>query len=254
MLEEGEEVDRRRRPTPRPRREGGRTRPPAAGRARAPAESSTSSFQRASSAATRRAIVRSGVTTAIVAAPSSSASRMAIAMPTASSCSLRATRSVDPGECDRDRSGRRLRGPEGGPSLGRLGRAQRLREELRPHRRRGVPRARAGPRPRARCRARRPAASGANCGCPKAAAGTAPASPIAAQPASSSCWSRPGSTTAPFGSRAIALSSSAVAGIEPVEPAAMIGAVGLSVFRRSAAARISVSRRSTGSTRPSSAR
>ena len=40
---------------------------------------------------------------------------------------------------------------------------------------------------------------------------------------SSSAMSRPGSTTAPLGSRAIAESSSAVAGMEPVEPAAITG-------------------------------
>ena len=45
-------------------------------------------------------------------------------------------------------------------------------------------------------------------------------------PSSSRCISRPGSTTAPFGKKAIVLSSSAVAGIDPVEPAAITGPLG----------------------------
>ena len=63
--------------------------------------------------------------------------------------------------------------------------------------------------------------------------------------------SRPGSTTAPCGSRAIVAISSAVAGIEPVEPATITGA---SVLRasRAASALISASRRAAGSIHPRS--
>ncbi len=57
----------------------------------APAELSTASFQRASSTATRRAMARSGVTSATVVSGFSTASRIASAMAVASSCSLRAT-------------------------------------------------------------------------------------------------------------------------------------------------------------------
>jgi hypothetical protein len=49
------------------------------------------------------------------------------------------------------------------------------------------------------------------------------APPIVSQEASSRSMSRPGSTTAPCGSDAIADSSIAVDGIEAVEPAAITG-------------------------------
>ena len=92
-------------------------------------------------------------------------------------------------------------------------------------------------------------AANANCGCPCAASLS---SAIDAQVASSRCVSRPGSTTAPCGNLAIVSSSAAVAGIEPVEPAAMIGSeLAASRFR---SASISLSRRSAGSMRPCSAR
>ena len=67
-----------------------------------------------------------------------------------------------------------------------------------------------------------------------------------AQDGSSIALSRPGSTTAPFGSRAIAASSSAVAGIEPVEPAAITGPVGGFAPSRSASSRISALRCAAG--------
>ena len=60
--------------------------------------------------------------------------------------------------------------------------------------------------------------------------------------------SRPGSTSAPCGSLAMVASRVAVAGIEPVEPAAITGPV--PVARRLASAAISRSRRSAGSMRP----
>ena len=61
-----------------------------------------------------------------------------------------------------------------------------------------------------------------NCGWP-APAGSRSLGPTSAQLGASRLWSRPGSTTAPFGRRAMAASSAAVAGTEPVEPAAMTG-------------------------------
>ncbi len=70
--------------------------------------------------------------------------------------------------------------------------------------------------------------------------------------ASSRSVSRPGSTSAPCGSFAMVASSVAVAGIEPVEPAAITGPV--PAASRFASAAISMSRRSAGSMRPFSAR
>ena len=92
----------------------------------------------------------------------------------------------------------------------------------------------------------------ANCGCPDAGAMRLLSSPaISFHDSSSRSVSRPGSTTAPWGSRAIVAMSSAVAGIEPVEPAAITGA---SVLRasRAASALINASRRSTASMMPRS--
>ena len=62
------------------------------------------------------------------------------------------------------------------------------------------------------------------CGWPAPAGSSRRSTPIASQLSASRPWSSPGSTTAPFGSRAIAASSAAVAGTEPVEPAAITGA------------------------------
>ncbi len=67
---------------------------------------------------------------------------------------------------------------------------------------------------------------------------------------SSRARSRPGSTTAPFGSRAMAASRAAVAGIEPVEPAATMGAGGIRRARRSASAVRRRWRRSAASMTP----
>ncbi len=68
----------------------------------------------------------------------------------------------------------------------------------------------------------------ANCAWPAAGRPSWLSSPslpaISAHEASSSVVSRPGSTTAPCGSLAMVASSLAVAGIEPVEPAAITGA------------------------------
>ena len=63
-----------------------------------------------------------------------------------------------------------------------------------------------------------------NCGCTEAGASFSSLLPASfCQEASSRSVSSPGRTTAPFGSCAIAVSNFAVAGIEPVEPAAITG-------------------------------
>ena len=94
----------------------------------------------------------------------------------------------------------------------------------------------------------------ANCGWPAAGAPSCVLSSslpaISAQEASSRSVSRPGSTTAPCGSLAMVASSLAVAGIEPVEPAAITGAS--LPASRLASASISRSRRSAGSMAPRS--
>ena len=75
-----------------------------------------------------------------------------------------------------------------------------------------------------------------------------------AQLSSSSDMSRPGSTTAPFGSEAITLRSCAVAGTVPVDPAAITGPAGDLAIRRAASKSISAFRRAVGETRPLSRR
>ena len=76
---------------------------------------------------------------------------------------------------------------------------------------------------------------------------------MSSQAASSRSVSSPGSTTAPCGSFAIVSISAAVAGIEPVEPAAITGP-SVRAASRCASAAISRSRRSAGSILPRSAR
>ena len=83
----------------------------------------------------------------------------------------------------------------------------------------------------------------------------AAASDSSAKAASSMSRSSPGSTTAPSGRRAMAPSRRAVAGSEPVDPAAMTGpAAGPSAASRAASAATSASRRSAASTMPSALR
>ena len=77
--------------------------------------------------------------------------------------------------------------------------------------------------------------------------------PMLRQASSSRSVSRPGSTTAPCGSEATACRNFAVAGIEPVEPAAITGPWGCAVSRLASAA-IRRSRRAAGSIRLISAR
>ena len=103
---------------------------------------------------------------------------------------------------------------------------------------------------------RRSSACMASCGWPEAGACTTrpPSliSPIRSHAASSRSVSSPGSTTAPCGSFAMVASRLAVAGIEPVEPAAITGAS--FTARRMRSASISRSRRAAGSIAPRSSR
>ena len=156
-----------------------------------PAELSMARPQRPSSAATRRAIVRSGVTSAARAPGVSTASRSASAIAVASSCSLRAMSSVTPSMAA-PASATAVSAQRSVVSAGRRASATSLRRAA---------------------RASRGAASGStssrrmpiwpmsclspNCGWPKALGGALSASPIASQVSASMSWSRPGSTTAP---------------------------------------------------------
>ena len=94
----------------------------------------------------------------------------------------------------------------------------------------------------------------ANCGCPDDGADPLLSSaPIIRHASSSRSVSRPGSTTAPCGSLAMAAINSAVAGIEPVEPAAITGPSFLRASR-AASALIKASRRCIASIQPRSSR
>ena len=206
-----------------------------------PPESSAAMFQRASAAFTRRPSARSGVTSAAV-------------LPSLHRFAQR----------DRDRErfllgvggfdhadvfqrGVGVRAERGIgrvplPQLGRGRRPQRFRQQAA----RGRSRLPASRPLRARSRCGRAAPACANCGWPGAGAIPLPSSPaISRHDSSSRSVSRPGSTTAPCGSRAMVAINSAVAGIEPVEPAAITGP---SVLRasRAVSALISASRRSAG--------
>ncbi len=96
----------------------------------------------------------------------------------------------------------------------------------------------------------------ANCAWPAAGRPSCVSSPslpaMSCHDASSRCMSSPGSTSAPCGSVAMVASNLAVAGIEPVEPAAITGAS--LPARRLASASINMSRRSAASMAPSSLR
>ncbi len=92
----------------------------------------------------------------------------------------------------------------------------------------------------------------ANCGWPGDGARCLLSSPpIIRQASSSRSVSRPGSTTAPCGNFAMAAINSAVAGIEPVEPAAITGPSFLRASR-AASALIRASRRVAASMQPRS--
>ncbi len=214
-----------------------------------PPESSTVMLQRASAASTRRASARSGVTSAAVLPSSSIASRSAMAIASASSsgcaASIEDTVSSAPPACaENPTSATRSRQR----SLRRRGGTPRRRAA----RGRGCWAAQAAPRRRARSRCARAAPAGRTAdGRERRGLRRRPRS--WSQDGSSSSVSRPGSTTAPCGSLAMVAISSAVAGIEPVEPAAITGP-SLWTARRRASAAIRRSRRAAGSIVPRSAR
>ena len=91
-----------------------------------------------------------------------------------------------------------------------------------------------------------------NCGWPSTA-GSGISSLRMFQERSSSCRSRPGSTTAPPGRRAMTDNRAAAAGFEPVEPAAITGPAGGCFAKRSASRRISALRWAAGLEKPFSA-
>ena len=212
---------RRRAPSPRPAAPARRAACCASGR---PAESSTSIPQRCSSTATRRASARSGVTSAAV--------RPGVSIALAQeNCDRERLLALVRGLDDRRHAGKRrgllARPQSGGRSLQRsvvLGRAHRLGDETARARRAPPARSPSGSTSLARhAELLRGAASGRIAdGRRRPARARSARSP--SQPSASRLWSRPGSTTAPFGRRAIAASSAAVAGTEPVEPAAITGA------------------------------
>ncbi|MNL02984.1 hypothetical protein D3C87_1235070 [compost metagenome] len=177
-----------------------------------PAASSTTMSKRFSSAAMRRARLRSGVTMPTVCSRSS-ASRPARAMARASSSSLRAWMVATPASASATiASGRRCSDHS---AVRAVGASARLTKAVRGWLERQSSVTCPTPAPKRRKSCARP-----YCGWPWGlVAGSSSASCMSGLMAMSS----PGSTTAPRGSSAIALSSRAVAGIEPVEPAAMTG-------------------------------
>ena len=198
------------------RRRGEQTGPPPYRQSGSPPESSAIMFQRPSAAATRRARARSGVMRAAVAAGVSIASRKTTAIASASSSALAASITAMfamPVEISRS-SPRRSRSRQ--RCVAAAGRMISDTSASRPCAgASAVTSSRRTPR-------RASNACMANCGCPIAGAASA-APPIMVQASSSRCVSSPGSTTAPCGRRAMVASKAAVAGIEPVDPAAITG-------------------------------
>ena len=197
---------------------------------------------------TRRASARSGVTSAAVFS-SSTASRSATAMASASSSALAASimvrvESAASACASKPAAAARCRHR----SVAAAGRKTSDTSRSRPH---GSTRfstaSRAMPM-------RASNACSAYWACPGAGAMPLPSCPaISRHESSSRSVSRPGSTTAPWASRAMVAINSAVAGIEPVEPAAITGPSVLRA-RRAASALISASRRLAGSMKPRSSR
>ena len=251
MLEQREQRHRREARRARPRRRAARTRRPAvsaqriAARSRRPRCSSAPSA--ASDAARQRAVRRhqrgglAGVSTA---------SRSATAMASASSSALAASITRDARErAARASPDRRARCR---PVLGRCGRPQRLGDQ-RFARAAGPGQARHLVARDADARAAAPAWRTADGRTAAAATSFAVVDRrSASHDVSSRSVSSPGSTTAPCGSFAMVASSLAVAGIEPVEPAAITGPSMRREPLRSAS--INRSRRAAGSIAPRSCR
>ncbi len=214
-----------------------------------PPESSATMAKRCNSAATRRASARSPVTSAARFPGSFTACRSAMAIAAASSRSLAASTSVTPASASVMSVAvkRALAAPHS--SVVSAGRNASPTSAAR--RANGFPPSSSTSR---RVTPSRPISlARPYCGWPSRA-GRASAAEIAAKDASSIVVSRPGSTTAPSGRPAMAASSSAVAGMEPVEPAAMTGPGGGLRRSRAASSRISALRWAAGLERSRSSR
>ena len=180
-----------------------------------PPESSAVMFQRLSSTATRRARARSGVTSSAVRVSSVNASRNATAMTSASSSALAASITVNPAIACSMAWRESFVGEPPAPGGGRGRRPQCFARE-------NFAAVRRGRNERRNIVPRDPDAREKRVHRELRMAGGARRR-RRARPSSSRSVSRPGSTTAPRGSVAIVASSFAVAGIEPVEPAAITG-------------------------------
>ena len=199
-----------------------------------PPESSNGNCQRPSAAITRRASARSGVTNAALFS-CAIASRMAHAIDSASISAFGAVTMATPSRH------RVIRSAIAGSDKRRYQLAVasdgRMASEASSSRPCGAGASSSATAERSmpkRCSK----ACSANCGWLGCAASSSARVPIALHASSSSSVSRPGSTTAPFGRRATAARNLAVAGIEPVEPAAITGPLAC-VARWTASASIS---------------
>ncbi len=204
-----------------------------------PPESSARMPKRSSSADTRRARLRSLVTSAAVLSPGAMARRKAIAIATASSRSFAASTSVTCSSASATPASGKEPRPAIHASVVSAGRSASLtNRERKASGCDGLPISTISARrsPNLRSSLARP-----NCGWPSTD-GSGAVSAITDHVSSSISRSRPGSTTAPFGNRAITDSNSAVAGTEPVEPAAMTGPFNGTCFRRAASAWINALR------------
>ncbi len=203
-----------------------------------PAELSMAISQRPSSAATRRARLRSGVTSAAVLSFCSSCSRSISAMAAASSPGCAASTSDKPSRPfaisspPPSASARQASVVGAGRSVSRI-RACRLSGV--PSASQSVTSVRAQPIRSSNCFM-------PNCGWPGSSR---------SQLSSSKAWSSAGRITEPFGRRAIARSSAAVAGMLPVEPAAITGPVGGRLCNLSVRAAVIALRRAAGFIVPS---
>ena len=218
-----------------------------------PAEESTSTPQRASRAETRRARPASGVTRAAVRPGVSSTSRKARAAIWAASSSLRAEISARPARPSAMGSTPSLAPSAFSVSIccsqsavasAGLSASLTIRRRQRPRASPGLAGDQGLTAPRSTpAWARRRFI--APCGC---------WSPTSSQAGSARSWSRPGRMTRPCGAPETTESRAAVAGVDPVEPAAMRTPAGGLMAQLSASARVRATRRAATSIRPSSCR
>ena len=219
-----------------------------------PEETSATTPQRSSRAATRRPRARSGVTRAQVRPGVSSVSRIIRARAAAASSSARTVTTDRPsspsaiGSADRSRKASARRAPMTvrQSSVASAGRRASLISRWRARPRDAAPGSSGGwNHGRTASRSARPSSSRQ-----RAFWGCCSLSPRVAQTAGSSSRSSPGRTTQPRGAAATAASTSAAAGAVPVEPAAMTVWVGGRSVQASARRRSSRARRQAGSTIP----